>query len=226
MKKLVAPEPPDAAGNPMCNRIIGAAFYAFMENGYAGTSTLEIATRAKVSKRDLYANFPSKYAMLVACIASRAGRMRLSPDLPVPRSPSMLAATLTAFGATVIREVCQPTVTAMFRLAIGEAERSPEVAETLNSSRSDNRSALATLLAQAQSSGILGSGDPEQMMEQFFGLLWGDLMMRRLLGIAKPPRPAEISRRAHAASDAFLKIYGNMTIDDRYGAVNRESEAG
>jgi len=39
----------------LCDRIIGAAFAAFMKNGYAATSMLEIATRAKVSKRDLYA---------------------------------------------------------------------------------------------------------------------------------------------------------------------------
>jgi AcrR family transcriptional regulator len=37
---------------------------AFTEDGYAGTSTLDIATRAKVSKRDLDANFASKHAAL------------------------------------------------------------------------------------------------------------------------------------------------------------------
>jgi len=36
-------------------RILEAAFAAFMEKGYATTSTLEIATRARVSKRELYA---------------------------------------------------------------------------------------------------------------------------------------------------------------------------
>jgi hypothetical protein len=36
-------------------RILEAAFAAFMKSGYATTSTLEIATRARVSKRELYA---------------------------------------------------------------------------------------------------------------------------------------------------------------------------
>jgi hypothetical protein len=62
----------------------------------------------------------------------------------------MLASILTTFGATVVREVCQPEVIAMFRLAISEAQRSPDVAGTLNASRSVNREALADLLAQAQ----------------------------------------------------------------------------
>jgi len=35
-------------------RILEAAFRAFRKSGYATTSTLEIATRARVSKRELY----------------------------------------------------------------------------------------------------------------------------------------------------------------------------
>jgi len=62
--------------------------------------------------------------------------MRLAPDLPAPRSREMLVSTLTTFGATVVREVCQPAVVVMFRLAISEAERSPDVAKTLNASSS------------------------------------------------------------------------------------------
>jgi len=211
MKKIVTPDPAPVAEGPICERILGAAFRVFTENGYAGTSTLEIASRAKVSKRALYANFGSKQAILVACIASRAARMRLSPDLPVPRTREMLASILTTFGAIVLREVCDRRVMAMFRLAIAEAEHSPEVARTLNASRSANRGALARLLAAAQKSGIVGPGDPQQMTEQYFGVLWGDLMLGRLLGIAGAPKPAKIDSRAHAATEAFLKLYADPT---------------
>lgn len=205
MKKPASPAP--GAETPMADRIIGAAFKAFKENGYAGTSTLEIATRAKVSKRDLYAQFPTKQAMLLSCITNRAARMRLPPDLPLPDSREMLGSTLATYGATVIREFCQPAVIAMFRLAISEAERSPDVAATLEASRSVNRNALAALLAAAQSAGILRQGDPQQMMEQFFALLWGDLMLRRLSGVAATPKPAEIESRARAATEAFLTVH-------------------
>jgi AcrR family transcriptional regulator len=215
MKKTATPGAAPAAEKSIAGRIIAAAFKAFMENGYAGTSTLEIATRAKVSKRDLYANFQNKQAVLLACIASRAERMQLPPDLPEPRSREMLASTLQAFGATVVREVCQSEVMAMFRLAIAEAERSPDVAETLHASRSVNRNALAGLLARAQAAGILGQGSPQTMMEQFFGILWGDLMMSRLLGVAAPPKAADIEERAGGATEAFLRIYANPSTDSR-----------
>jgi len=215
MKKTASPNPAPGAENPSCARITGAAFQAFMEKGYAGTSTLEIATRAKISKRDLYANFPNKRAILLACIASRATRMGLPSDLPAPHSRDMLVSILTRFGATVVREVCQPEVIAMFRLAISEAERSPEVAETLNASRSVNRNALADLLAEAQAVGILRDGNPQQITERFYALLWGDLMVGRLLGVTAPPEPAEIDRRAHEAAEALLKLYGDPDCGGR-----------
>jgi hypothetical protein len=98
--------------------------------------------------------------------------------------------------------------TIWFRLAICEAERSPDVAETLYASHSVIRNALADLLAQAQAAGILGHGDPQQMMEQFFGLLWGDLMLGRLLGVADVPTPEDIQARARDAAQAFLDING------------------
>ena len=196
-----------ALDDPLCDRIIGAAFGTFMANGYVGTSMLEIATRAKISKRDLYAAFPSKQAVLLACITSRAARMRLPPDLPAPTSREMLATTLTAFGATVIREVCEPAVTSMYRLAIAEAERSPDVAAALGANRFVHRHALEELLVRAQAAGVLAQGDPPRMMEQFFALLWGDLLISRLLGAASVPSRAEIERRASEATAALLRLY-------------------
>src|SRR5215813_6018947 len=204
MKRALRPDAAPAADDAMCDRIVGAAFKAFMEKGYAGTSTLEIATRAKVSKRDLYANFPNKQAVLLACIQN-----------PAPRSREMLASTLTTFGATVVREVCQPAVVAMFRLAISEAERSPAVAKVLHASRVGNRNALADLLARAQAAGILRPGRSQQMMEDFFALLWGDLLLSRLLGGAPTTKHAEIEGRAHAATATFLRLYGNPPAEGR-----------
>jgi AcrR family transcriptional regulator len=206
MKKDARPSmsPPE---NALCSRIIASAFEAFMAKGYANTSMHEIATRAKISKRDLYANFPTKQALLLTCISNRAARMQLAPDLPAPRTRVELASTLASFGATVIREVTQPAVMAIYRLAISEAVSSPDVAATLNTSRSINRGALAELLASAQLAGVLGQGDPQHMMEQFFGLLWGDLMLNRLLGAVNAPKSAEISKRARVATDSFLKLY-------------------
>src|SRR5215831_18899553 len=187
--------------NQMQERILGAAFKAFTEDGYAETTTLDIARRAKVSKRDLYAHFGSKHAVLVACIKSRADRMRLSPDLPTPRTRQMLASTLTGFATNLVLEVSHPSVITTFRLAIAEATRSPEIAKALDSAGRDaTRRALAELLAKAQSAGLIGPGDPTEMAMQYLGLLWEGLMVGLLLGVDAPPERTEVKRRAMRAT--------------------------
>ena len=207
MKKPITPVPA-AAENPMHERILGAAFQAFTQEGYADTSTLDIATRAKVSKRDLYANFAGKHAVLAACIKSRAERMRLPPDLPTPRTRQMLASTLTSFASNLVREVSHPSVIATFRLAIAEATRSPEIAHALDAAgRGAARRALAELLANAQSTGLVGPGEPAEMAIQYLGLLWEDLMVGLLLGVATRPEPAEAERRAARATAAFMQLH-------------------
>ena len=216
MTKSASPARP-ATENPIHERILGAAFQAFTEEGYAGTSTLDIATRAKVSKRDLYANFASKHAVLVACIKSRANRIRLSPDLPSPNSRPMLASTLTAFATNLVLEISDPSVIATFRLAIAEATRSPEIAQALDTAGRDaTRQALAELLVSAQAAQLIGPGEPAEMATQYLGLVWEGLMVSLLLGVAGTPGPAEAERRATRATAAFMQLHPDPATDGQH----------
>ena len=188
-------------------RILDAAFAAFMKNGYATASTLEIATRARVSKRELYALVGNKQKMLIACINERAKRLDVPADLPVPRDRETLARVLAAFGAKLVREVSDPTVIAVFRLAIAEVAQAPEVARALDSiGREAGRAAMRKIMAQAQASGLL-TGRPAELAGQFAGLLWRDLMVSLLLGVAERPSPREIAGRARDAAAAFLELH-------------------
>ena len=188
-------------------RILEAAFAAFMESGYATASMLEIATRARVSKRELYALVGNKQEMLIACISERAKRFDVPADLPVLRDRETLAQVLASFGTKLVREVSDPTVIAVFRLAISEVIQAPEVARALNSiGRETSRAALRRILARAQASGLL-TGRPAELAGQFAGLLWRDLMVSLLLGVAERPNPREIARRARDAATAFLHLH-------------------
>lgn len=193
--------------SPVRQRILDAAFAAFVEQGFVETSTLDIATRAHVSKRELYAVVGNKQEMLIACITERARRMRLPVDLPVPRDRATLADVLTGFGAQLLREVCDPAVIAVFRVAIAEADRAPEIAQALDSiGREASRSALRETLQTARSLGVI-DGDVAEMSHQFLALLWGDLLVNLLLRISKPPNRKQIQRRAQNAAAAFLKLF-------------------
>jgi AcrR family transcriptional regulator len=189
-------------------RILSAAFEAFKEHGYAHASTLEIATRARVSKRELYALFGNKQQMLIACISERARRMRLPADRPGVRDRKGLDAALAEFGAVLLREISDPDVIAVFRLAASEADRAPEVAAALNAyGREPSLGALRDILEQGRSAHLLGGADTAQMAKQFIGLLWEDLMVGLILGIAPRPGPGEVRRRAREATDAFLRLH-------------------
>ncbi|TWF76153.1 TetR family transcriptional regulator [Pseudonocardia hierapolitana] len=198
---------PTADEAPARERILGAAFSAFMEAGYAATSTLEIATRARVSKRELYALVGNKQQMLEACVRERATRLRVPADLPEPRDTETLERVLVGFGTQLLRETTDPTVVAVFRLAIAEAVRAPEVARTLHSlGPQTSRAALTAIMEAAHAHGVLPGRAAEQA-EQFAGLLWGDLMMRLLLRVADPPTATEVDARARAAVSAFLQLH-------------------
>src|ERR1700741_3165536 len=188
-------------------RILEAAFAAFMKSGYAMTSTLKIATRARVSKRELYALVGNKQEMLIACISERAKRFDVPADLPVLRDRQTLAQVLASFGTKVVREASDPTVIAVFRLAISEVIQAPEVARALDSiARETSRAALRKIMAGAQASGLL-TGHPAELARQFVGLLWDDLQVSLLLGVAERPNPGEIARRARDAAAGFLQLH-------------------
>lgn len=188
-------------------RILTAAFEAFQERGYAATSTLEIATRARVSKRELYALVGNKQQMLVAAIEERAKRLQAPANMPMLRDRATLAQVLTAFGIRFVREVSDPEVVAVFRLAIAEAVQAPEVAQALDSlGRETSRAALRQIMSESRTAGLI-DGRPADLAEQFVGLLWRDLLISLLLGVAERPSSRAIEARARDAADAFLRLH-------------------
>src|SRR4029077_8707798 len=137
-------------------RIQQATFELLTKRGYAATSTLEIATRAKVSKRELYALFRDRQAILAACIAERVKTMQAPEQLPAVQDSAALEKVLRSFGATVLRTLSHPAVSAMFRLAIAQSERSPEIARALDAfGGGPTQEVLVTFLASARSAGLL-----------------------------------------------------------------------
>jgi AcrR family transcriptional regulator len=109
-----------------------------MEDGYADTGTLEIATRACVSKRKPCALVGNKQEMLAACIKTRAKRLRVPADLPHRATESPSRAHWRCWATAPARDTRSPAI-AVFRLAIAEAMRAPEVARALDAIGGETR---------------------------------------------------------------------------------------
>jgi AcrR family transcriptional regulator len=189
-------------------RILGAAFCTFMERGYAKASTLEIATRAKVSKRELYSHFENKQALFAAGIAGRTNAMQIPLAHPDVTSLDGLAATLKSLGRAILTGVTDDDVLAVHRLAIAESAHSRDIAETLDrAGRSEILKALTALLARAQTLDLIGEGDASEMAEQFCSVLFSDLLLRLILRVIRRPSAREIARRADIATDLLLRLH-------------------
>ncbi len=201
------PAPIDALP-PRRRAILTAAVKVLMEKGYARASTLEIATRARVSKRELYAEFGSKRGILEALIDSA------STEMQAPLTPAeigdrhALAAALTAYGVAALTTLTNPYVLAMYRLAIAEAPANTELGEILDvNGRQPNRRALVEIVRRGQAAGFVGAGEPERLGQEFFGLLMGDLVMWLLLAVFEPPNAVDIRARAERATQAMLALH-------------------
>lgn len=195
--------------NSIRERVLQGAFTLFCEQGFSSTSMLDIVTRARISKRDLYALFDNKHALLTACISERAQQMRrpLDPTTPMPQTREALAALLVELGASILNTVCQPEVLTVFRLAIAESDRAPEIARTLDSNGHEaNKKALAELVRKAQSLGLVPAGDPGALAAGYISVLWGDLLIRLLMRLREAPTKREIEVRARAATETLLAL--------------------
>src|SRR5690349_17779231 len=114
-------------------RILEAAFAAFRKSGYATTSTLEIATRARVSRLELCELVGDEQVLLCACISERPKPLVVPADVLVLRDRETLRQVLASFRTKYVGEVSDPAVIAVFGLAIVGAVRAPEVARALSS---------------------------------------------------------------------------------------------
>ncbi|MEH2503380.1 AcrR family transcriptional regulator [Bradyrhizobium sp. AZCC 1578] len=192
------------------DRILSAAFQSLNENGFLGASTLEIATKAHVSKRELYTLFSSKDEILLACIAERASAISGSlSELPAPSTARELFDVLRELGFRLLKDVTRADAIAAFRFAIARSDDLPEVARIIDrNGRRASREALAKVIDHAVSRGLLKRAETKRMVRTYVGLLWSDLQVGLLLGVLKPPAEDEVKLFSEQAAREFLAIYG------------------
>jgi AcrR family transcriptional regulator len=198
---------PQPASSSIRERVLMAAFTLFREHGFSSTSMLDIVTRARVSKRDLYALFKNKHEVLAACIGEHAQQMRrpLAGTNPVPQTRDALAALLVEFGVAILQTLCHPNALTVFRLAIAESDRVPEIGRTLEGSGRDaNQRLLIELVKKGQARRLIIPGDPAVLASHYVAVLGADLLIRLLMRVREAPTEREIEARARAATEILI----------------------
>lgn len=197
--------PDPGLSDPRDEEILRAAFALFTEKGFHGTTMLDVASRARASKTTLYARFESKEALFEALIAwgTRQGTDAL--DAIVNDQALDPVAALHLFAVRVLFQMMQPEKLALFRIAVAEGGRLPEVDKIFSSFTRDH--GMRLLAKRLVERGLIEVGDPEEYGHSFIGLLQGELFTRALLGATPPPSTREIESHARRAMARLIHAF-------------------
>jgi AcrR family transcriptional regulator len=199
---------PTLAESPKRLQIARAAETLFLAQGYGAVSMDQVARTAGVSKATLYAHFTSKDRLFATIVADK-GRESPVVDALFPAEVPDLRAALLAIGQRMLRFLLHARTLAIFRIAIAESARFPELGRAFHDNGPQKfcdrfRTWLEDLAAQ----GSVRVADPLQATEQFMALMRSSVFLRATLALPPPPAEAEIDATVAAAVETWLLAFG------------------
>jgi AcrR family transcriptional regulator len=193
--------------DPRNETILAAAFDVFGEKGFHGATMLEIANRARVSKKTLYEHFAGKAGLFRALVAW-GGRRNLPAAPPPPDSDPVAA--LEAHARAILTAMMRPESLALVRIVAAEAVRFPELGRDFDAQVRKASVAIVDALAAR-----LGIADAAAFGADFIALLRGESYFRVLIGALPPPKRAALTRQAHHAVQCLLAAYCSSPAPSR-----------
>lgn len=188
-------------------QILSGAREAFLEQGYEGASTDDIVRRAGVSKGTVYKYFPDKRTLFITIVKEEC-EAQAKQALEVEGSPADPEPTLRRMARNMAGLFVSPYMHAVYRLAVGESARFPELAQTFYRSGPElGIRRIAAFLRAAVAHGTLAIDDVDLAADQFSQLCKADLFYRYQFQVRRRFSEAEIGRVADAAVDTFLRAY-------------------
>ncbi len=183
-------------------RILAVATTLFFRQGFAATSMEQVAGGAHISKRTLYARFRDKAALFCGVVDRQIEAWRIAFDGPA-LSHQPLFASLREAAKGILRVALAPEALALHRMVVAEAERFPELANTLSAAGAAGVEWLCDLLRRSPE---LGELPPEALAfaaEQFV-MLVVSVPRRRALGLGRPLDEASLAAWSESSVSLFL----------------------
>ena len=190
------------------DQVIGGARDIFLREGFEGASVDDIARAAGVSKATLYNYFPDKRLLFmeVATGQCQAQAHAVLAQVDLTRPPREV---LPVAAKAYMRFALSELGTAMFRIAVSEAARFPEVGEEFyRCGLGMVRTYLVDYLQGASERGEVRIDDFEIAAEQFAMLCKAGLWTRRLFGLDRDVPDAEVDRVIDEAVETFMARFG------------------
>jgi len=189
-------------------RILDAAYAAFLENGFEFTSTADIAKLARVSKRELYACFAGKRAILAAVIARLQQEIQSQVNLSWSSSEDV-GKVLTRAGTEILDFISSEKFGKLFRIVAAETFRDPVSAEKFYLlGPGVGRENTAAFLKRRMASGDLRKADPLQAADDFLDLIISARYLTAIVLGQNREVPLTRKRVKHAV-EMFLGYYAS-----------------
>jgi AcrR family transcriptional regulator len=184
--------------------LLRAAAEVFFEQGYAATSIDAIIERAGGSKRNIYDTFKNKEGLFSAIVTQNADRI-LSSLVIEGLEGRDLQETLTVFGRQLLEAYMSPSLLGVYRIAIAEANRFPDLVKAFYERGPGRATArLAEILEEAGKQGEVRTGDYSRMADQFVGMIRDNFHLQVALGLRPPPSAEEAREAVNSAVGIFL----------------------
>ena len=193
-------------GRPESRReaLVRAAAELFLEQGYVATSIDAIIDRAGGSKRNIYNEFGNKEGLFTAIVTESADKA-LSALVAEESERHDLRETLTAFGRHLFAVYMSPTVIGIYRIAVAEANRFPDLVRSFydqGPGRTTIR--LAEVLEAANRRGEIQTDDCQRVAGHFVGMIRDNLHLQVVLGLRPSPSDEETEKAVASAVDVLL----------------------
>jgi AcrR family transcriptional regulator len=194
--------------DPRNETILSAAFDVFVEKGLHGATMLDVARQARVSKETLYARFDSKEGLYYALLAWGCRQSNFQEqgfDIDAYADP---VEALRHYGRVILTTMTRPEALSVYRIAVSEAGRSPEIGRAFNElSCIGDDSFRSELAARLNAAGVAEIADENEFFDCFFGLLRGNYHHNLLMGDAPAPTPELIAERSARMAARLLAAF-------------------
>lgn len=186
-------------------RLIDAAEHVFLQMGYGAANVDEIARRAGMSKKTIYRVFQTKQDLFAAVIDARKDALAAIMEGEAGDEARPPEDVLKGFLRQIARFVLAPRQAALYRLAVAESQRAPELANAFCREGSTKVCApLMQWLSLQHERGWLRLPDPGSAARMLYYMAIAELQMRLLTGECREPDAAAIEERIDQAVRVFL----------------------
>lgn len=180
----------------------------FLEEGFQGASMAAIAQRSGCSKGTLYNYFVSKEELFLACVVRQCAGFQETMSTLTAGGGSPVE-TLTEIGRRYVEFVSSDDIVRRFRMIVGEAERSPEMARAFyKAGPARGAQTLSLYIEGAMRDGLLKPGDPLRAAHHFLGLCNDRHSKARLCAFEPAPDADTIEQDVAEAVRVFMAAYG------------------